>query len=794
MHSQILEAVPSHNRGRSKRDRILQPQIIWSLLALAAFLTYAPALVAIDFKENILGTQPLTLAGDVASNLVAGVDRFLLREIEKAQENRAKFWNRNGSSAEGLENSIATNRARLAHILGMRDSRSTTGGFELIVDTRQGARVASGKGFTVSEVRWQALDGIFAEGLMLTPTSGGIHPDVVAIPDADVTPEGLVGLTNGVAAASQYARLLAEAGCRVLVPTLINRKMGDPKVAGNNRGSALSNREFVYRSAFELGRHLIGYEVQKVLAAVDRFSKESGAGARIGVVGWGEGGAIALYAAALDSRITTACVSGYFTSRNTIWQEPIDRNVFGLLEQFGDAELASMVAPRSLIIEAARGPEVELKGAGGGAPSTLTTPDVETVKKEFARARKLLPAGTFGNRFHFTMSGDGKGPELAMGTLKTVLSELGLEDALKPAIEPALSIERALPDAARRVRSQMVEMDRFTQRVLTESAYTRQDFMKKLDTSSVPKYEETARSYRDYFYEEVIGRFQNPLLPAQPRTRKVYDEEKWVGYEVVLDVFEDVIAYGLLLLPKDLKDGEKRPVVVCQHGLEGRPQHTIGKEGFQYYSAFSAKLAERGFVVFAPQNLYIFTDRFRTLQRKANAIKKTLFSVITPQHQQIINWLKTQPYVDGERIAFYGLSYGGKTAMRVPALLTDYCLSICSADFNEWVWKNASTRSPYSYVWGGEYEIFEFDLGSTFNYAEMAALIAPRPFMVERGHFDGVAPDETVGYEFAKVRFLYAAKLGLGDRAQLEWFVGPHSINGKGTYDFLHKHLAWPKP
>ena len=47
-------------------------------------------------------------------------------------------------------------------------------------------------------------------------------------------------------------------------------------------------------------------------------------------------------------------------------------------------------------------------------------------------------------------------------------------------------------------------------------------------------------------------------------------------------------------------------------------------------------------------------------------------------------------------------------------------------------------------------------------YAEMAALIAPRPFMVERGHFDGVAPDETVAYEFAKVRHLYNARLRLG--------------------------------
>ena len=92
-----------------------------------------------------------------------------------------------------------------------------------------------------------------------------------------------------------------------------------------------------------------------------------------------------------------------------------------------------------------------------------------------------------------------------------------------------------------------------------------------------------------------------------------------------------------------------------------------------------------------------------------------------------------------------------------------------------------------------EYEIFEFDLGSTFNYAEMAALIAPRPFMVERGHFDGVAPDETVAYEFAKVFHLYDAKLGIGDRCRIEFFVGPHTINGKGTFDFLHRQLQWPE-
>ena len=154
-------------------------------------------------------------------------------------------------------------------------------------------------------------------------------------------------------------------------------------------------------------------------------------------------------------------------------------------------------------------------------------------------------------------------------------------------------------------------------------------------------------------------------------------------------------------------------------------------------------------------------------------------------------WLSKLPFVDRRRIAFYGLSYGGKTAMRVPAIVEQYCLSICSADYNEWIWKNTSARHRHSYMTTGEYEMFEFDLGNTFNYAEMSWLICPRPFMVERGHHDGVAPDEWVAYEFAKTYRRYNL-LGIGDCAEMELFNGPHTINGQGTFEFLHRHLRWP--
>ncbi len=732
------------------------------------------------------------MTGDIASELVAGVDRFLLKQIDLSTANRLKHWKRDFSSPAAYTASVEPNRRRLAHILGVRDLRSNDDGEHSSLASSRGTDLR-GNEFGVRPIRWPAFGDVTGEGLEAIPKESPHEPirEVIVIPDADQTPEQLLGLVPGVPVESQVARRFVESGCHVIVPVLIDRT-----VAARNGRARLTSREFVYRSAFELGRHVIGYEVQKVLALTDRLTARSNGKAPIGLFGYGEGGAIALYAAALDPRIKAVCVSGYFDNRDDLWRQPVDRNVFGLLEQFGDAEAASLIAPRTLIVEAAKGPEFTIPPATGGAPGRLTTPRLEMVKAEVERARQLTGGLHPVPRIELVNSGPGGngpfGTDQAVGAL---LVELDRDAKLTNRSDrPHRPEGNEATDFKARQARQLHELDRHNQQLLVESADVRREYMKNLDLSSLDAFTKTVEPYREFFANDVIGKFDLPPLPPNVRSRRIYDEPKLTGYEVVMDVFPDVIAYGILLLPKGIKEGEKRPVVVCQHGLEGRPSDVADpKIESPYYHRFAVRLAEEGFITFAPQNLYIFGDRFRTLQRKANPLKMTLFSVIVPQHQQITDWLKSLPAVDPARIAFYGLSYGGKSAMRIPPLVKNYCLSICSADFNEWVWKNASTKSPYSYVWTPEYEIFEFDLGSTFNYAEMATLIAPRPFMVERGHFDGVGPDEAVAYEFAKVFYLYDAKLGIGDRCAMEVFVGPHTINGKGTFAFLRKHLNWPE-
>ena len=748
-----------------------------------------------ETAQTLHGTTPLTVEGDLAAQMVEVLDGYVSRAVANSVEGREGLWNRDYSSHNAYTESVELNRARLQKRIGCLDPRLPIEELTYIATTKTAARLTEDENYTVSRVRWQVFEEVEGEGLLLEPKQNvPITAQIVALPDADWTPETIAGITDELPANIQFARRLAKAGCRVVVPLLINR---DDTYSGNPTLGAMTNqphREFIYRMAFELGRNIIGYEVQKVLSLVDWMSQSD---APIGVIGYGEGGLIALYSAAVDTRIQATAVSGYFQSRQEVWREPIYRNVWGLLHEFGDAEIASLIAPRPLVVETSRGPEVAgppsvRDGRGGAAPGQLVSPPIHAVESEFERAHGFYQMLDSGDALCLVSPVDGlPGSE---ETLTALLTGLGVENARIDSHYLLSSSTVDDFDYEARQQRQFMQLVNLSQRFLREAASRRQQFFwDKTDTSSLTRWEETCTDAKAYFWDEVIGRCPPPDVSANPRTRLIYDEPLWKGYEVVLDVWKDVFAYGILLLPNDLQPGEERPVVVCQHGLEGRPQDTADPRIESVYHSYAAQLADRGFVVYAPQNPYIGVDAFRVLQRKANPVKWSLFSLIVRQHERTLDWLAEQSFVDADRIGFYGLSYGGKTAMRVPALLERYACSICSADFNEWIVKNATYYSRYSYMFTGEYEMPEFDLGNTFNYGEMAGLIAPRPFMVERGHEDGVAPDEWVAHEFAVVRRLFV-QLGIADRTEIEFFDGGHQINSAGTFRFLHRHLNWPEP
>lgn len=786
----IRTAMPYIHSACPQPDFSIQDVPMRMLLSLLCGLLLPTFILA----QALPGTKLLDSKEDLARVMVDGIDRYLTRETQAVASRRAQLWKPDFSSAQAFDKSVQPNRERLRKMIGVIDERLPVS-MQKLATTEQSSLVAETKWYKIYAVRWPVLPGMHGEGLLLEP-AGKAKACAVAIPDADWAPEQLAGVAAGVPRDGQFARRLAEEGYRVIVPTLINRQddfSGNPRI---NRFTNQPHREFVYRMAYEMGRHIIGYEVQKVLAAVDWFAAAKDA-PPIEVWGYGEGGLLALYSAALDPRIKNTFVSGYVNNRNDLYKEPICRNVFGLLKEFGDAELLMLggapKSERTVNVEYAKepavtGPPPPRAGRGGAAPGMLNFADPKVVFAEYERFRKMT---SFGGRMLTTPEAT---PFADLMDAPTDFDGKKRADLRKERATEPKELRLGYDPQARQKR-QFDESVSFTQNLLTPAATKRQNsFWSRLNSSSPEALQKSQEPLRAHFWDNVIGKLPQPKMPMNPRTRLLYATEKWKGYEVVLDLYDDVICYGILLLPNDIKAGEKRPVVVCQHGLEGRPTDVCNpKVKTPYYNSFGAQLADLGYIVFAPQNPYIFKNDFRQMVRKANPLGLNIYSFIAAQNDRILDWLVTLPFVDAGRIAYYGLSYGGKTAMRIPALLQRFCLSICSGDFNEWIWKNITLDWPGSYMFTGEYEIYEFDLGNTFNYAEMAALIAPRPFMVERGHSDGVGLDEYVAFEYAKARRFYA-QAGMADRTQIEFFVGGHVIHGQGTFAFLRKHLSWPAP
>ncbi|MFN0197379.1 MAG: dienelactone hydrolase family protein [Planctomycetaceae bacterium] len=792
-------------------DRVISPM---RLLPVSIVIALSLCCNIVDAEEiHLPGTTLLVDEGDLSEKMVSAWHRELDRRLLDSVEKRASFWRHDISSRENYARSISPNRERLRTILGVVDARVAPR-MEYLSDDRETALIAQTDLIQIWQVRWPVLDGVHGEGLLLQPKQ---QPKacIVALGDADHLPEQLAGLSSASSESVRpWARWLAENGCVVIVPLLVDRQCefsGVPEIAMTNE----PHREWIYRQAFEMGRHVIGYEIQKTLAAVDWYQKKYGADVPVGVAGYGEGGLIAFCSAAVDHRIDLCLVSGYFGPRELLWKEPVYRNVWGLLKEFGDAELATLIAPRRLYIEyrtvpavvgpPSAEPPVRLVAASG----RLETPSIDAVSAEHARILTALKNGSgtttdldplWTDWTKLLIPEDGADGNADAKEQSPAANSLAAW--LKPTItnwRPASSDEplidaRNVESFSGRKRRGIEELEQHVQHLISKSDKVRNQFMlDRCDRASVEKFSQDSAGFRNHFHDEVIGKLEGPAVEPRPRSRLFAETDRWKAYEVVLDFWSETFCWGILVVPNDLQPGEKRPVVVCQHGLEGVPSDTLTTTGpgFQPYRAFAARLAERGFVTFAPHNPYRGKENFMLLQRKLNPLKASLGSIIVAQHTQILNWLESLPFVDGERIGFYGLSYGGWSASRIPAILERYKLSICSACFNDWIRKTASTEYIFCYPFHTQYEMPEWNLGHTFNNAEMAYLMIPRAFMVERGHHDGVSIDSWVAGEYAKVRWLYT-QLGLQDITEIEYFNGGHIINGERTFEFLHEQLDFP--
>src|SRR5690606_35380386 len=135
-------------------------------------------------------------------------------------------------SWSAYENSVDLNRARLARILGVVDQRIDDLELLWMGGPRSSALTMETDRYQVFRVRWPVLSGVDGEGLLVEPV-GDVSANIILIPDADQTPEELLGLAKETAEPYPVALRLADQGCRIVVPVLLSRHStwsGSPEV------------------------------------------------------------------------------------------------------------------------------------------------------------------------------------------------------------------------------------------------------------------------------------------------------------------------------------------------------------------------------------------------------------------------------------------------------------------------------------------------------------------------------------------------------------------------------------
>jgi dienelactone hydrolase len=314
------------------------------------------------------------------------------------------------------------------------------------------------------------------------------------------------------------------------------------------------------------------------------------------------------------------------------------------------------------------------------------------------------------------------------------------------------------------------------------------------DFSSPAAYERSIAANREAYFD-MIGRYPAPLEPLSARSVMVYDEPECKGWRLSVRVYEGVHAYGILLVPTGIRAGERRPVVMVQHGPAGKPEDSLGvvpnQRADAVYQRFGWQLVKRGYIVFAPMIATQDNVERTKLVRRCHPVGMIPAGMDARKFGRVLDYLSTLDYVDKERCSFYGLSYGGYTALWTGPAEPRFKVVISSGHYNDWAVKTTDLTLGTAYpLYFNVFDQYNFGMLNRFNHSDLAALIAPRAFLVEMGSTDGVIvePRDAADAEISRALEVWR-RLGLADRAACARFDGPHRIDGTEAFAFLDRWL-----
>jgi hypothetical protein len=286
--------------------------------------------------------------------------------------------------------------------------------------------------------------------------------------------------------------------------------------------------------------------------------------------------------------------------------------------------------------------------------------------------------------------------------------------------------------------------------------------------------------------QELVADVVGDLPPEQPvvvterqlvRSLPDYTLE-WVRFRAR---FTDIEVGGYLATPNDREEGA--PAVLSLDGNYDQGWlYGLKPAPFVYLNQYGDALARSGYVVFSPYMPSTLADGWGALLGAKTGYRQNLWSYLVPLYMSGIDLLRSEPAVDKDRIAVYGISFAGYAALLTAAMDERIAAVVYSNPF-EGPGPQLTVDGAYFMpnIWKAEPCRFTARLYD-------GSLIAPRAFIWENGIRDSNVPRRLDPQDGDAPARLYT-RLGIAERFKLARHDGGHETRPQVTIPLLDQLL-----
>jgi len=307
-------------------------------------------------------------------------------------------------------------------------------------------------------------------------------------------------------------------------------------------------------------------------------------------------------------------------------------------------------------------------------------------------------------------------------------------------------------------------------------------------------------------FKDILG-FKT-FEPCEGKLFEIETEncESYTRIKYVLQTEEHVYVPFYALIPVDIKPGEKRPVVICPQGHFSRAKESVAavrheehveKDMQEFHTHHGEDFAKMGYITFCPdargfgeraEKAAHAPDKWKctcaNINRMAIPLGRCAVGMSVWDLVKLCDYIVTRPDCDAERIGCAGLSGGGLQTLYFAAIDTRV--------------KCACTSG---YFYGAEESLLEMNGNCDCNYVpnmwthfdmgDIAAMLAPRPLIIETGLRDELNGKSGIDNVTSQVRIAQRAydAAGQGDKLAHTTFDAGHKWDGTDVYPFFMKYL-----